>query len=135
MGVMKRASSLCALTCDLSCCAPAFRRDLGRFGVIMTGSPRQADLLIVAGAVTKKMAPVLRRLYDQMPKPKYVLALGDCARADGPFRDSYFVVQGVDELLPVDVYVAGCPPGPEAVVDGILRLQEKIGRESVRERA
>jgi NADH-quinone oxidoreductase subunit B len=130
-----RASSLWYLTYGLACCAiemmctAASRWDLDRFGLIFRGTPRQSDLMIVSGTVTKKMAPVLRRLYDQMPEPKYVIALGNCACAGGPFHDSYSTVQGVDEIVPVDVYVAGCPPRPEALIDGIYRLQEKIDRE------
>jgi len=133
-----RASSLWYLTYGLACCAiemmctAASRWDLDRFGLIFRGTPRQSDLMIVSGTVTKKMAPVLRQLYDQMADPKYVIALGGCACEGGPFHDSYFVVQGVDEIVPVDVYVAGCPPRPEALIDGIWRLQGKINRESIR---
>jgi NADH-quinone oxidoreductase subunit B len=133
-----KASSLWYLTYGLACCAiemmctAASRWDLDRFGLIFRGTPRQSDLMIVSGTVTKKMAPVLRQLYDQMPDPKYVIAMGGCACAGGPFHDSYAVVQGVDEVVPVDVYVAGCPPRPEALIDGIYRLQEKIKRGSMR---
>jgi len=133
-----RASSLWYLTYGLACCAiemmctAASRWDLDRFGLIFRGTPRQSDLMIVAGTVTKKMAPVLRQLYDQMADPKYVIALGGCACEGGPFHDSYFVVQGVDQIVPVDVYIAGCPPRPEALIDGIFKLQERIDRESVR---
>jgi NADH-quinone oxidoreductase subunit B len=134
-----RSSSLWFLTYGLACCAiemmatAASRYDLDRFGVMYRSTPRQSDLMIVAGTVSKKMAPVLRQLYDQMPDPKYVLALGGCACTGGPFHDSYFTVQGVDEIVPVDVYVAGCPPRPEALIDGLHRLQERIHRASVRD--
>lgn len=133
-----RESSLFPLQFGLKCCAIemmatfASRFDLDRIGVLMRASPRQADLMIVAGTVTKKMAPVLRRLYDQMPEPKWVIAMGGCAVAGGPFWDSYGTVQGVDKVVPVDVYIPGCPPRPEQLIDGILKLQEKIGRESIR---
>jgi NADH-quinone oxidoreductase subunit B len=96
----------------------------------MRASPRQADLMIVAGRVSRKMAPVLRNLYDQMPDPKWVIAMGDCASCGGVFNN-YAVVQGVDEIVPVDVYVAGCPPRPETLIDGILKLQEKIKGEKL----
>jgi NADH-quinone oxidoreductase subunit B len=133
-----KSSSLWYLTYGLACCAiemmcaAASHYDLDRFGLIPRGTPRQSDLMLVSGTVTKKMAPVLRQLYDQMPEPKYVIAMGGCACAGGPFYDSYFVVQGVDEIVPVDIYIAGCPPRPEALIDGILRLQEKIHRSSIR---
>ncbi len=133
-----KSSSLWYLTYGLACCAiemmctAASHYDLDRFGLIFRGTPRQSDLMLVSGTVTKKMAPVLRQLYDQMPDPKYVIAMGGCACAGGPFYDSYFVVQGVDEIVPVDVYIAGCPPRPEALIDGIFRLQEKIRRSSIR---
>jgi NADH-quinone oxidoreductase subunit B len=133
-----KGSSLWYLTYGLACCAiemmctAASRWDLDRFGLIFRGTPRQSDLMIVSGTVTKKMAPVLRQLYDQMAEPKYVIAMGGCACTGGPFHDSYFVVQGVDQIVPVDVYITGCPSRPEALIDGIYRLQEKIKRESLR---
>jgi len=121
----------------LACCAiemiatQAASYDVSRFGMeLMRASPRQSDLMIVAGRVSRKMAPVLRRLYDQMPEPKWVLAMGDCASCSGVFNN-YALVQGVDEIVPVDVYVAGCPPRPEALIDGILKLHEKVRGESI----
>jgi len=127
-----RSRSIWPLMFGLACCAiemmhaQAPRVDMSRFGMeVMRASPRQADLMIVAGRVSRKMAPVVRRLYDQMPEPKWVIAMGDCASCGGIFNN-YAIVQGVDEVVPVDVYVAGCPPRPEALMDGLIRLQEKI---------
>ncbi|HEX6512336.1 MAG TPA: NADH-quinone oxidoreductase subunit B family protein [Chloroflexota bacterium] len=132
-----RENSLWPVMFGLACCAiemmamAASRFDVARFGSeLMRPSPRQADLMIVSGRVSQKMAPVLREIYDQMPEPKWVIAMGDCASCAGIFNN-YAVVQGVDKIVPVDVYVPGCPPRPEAVIDGIIKLQQRI-REQAR---
>lgn len=128
-----RKNSLWFLTFGLACCAiemistNAARYDLDRFGIIPRATPRQADLMIVAGTVTHKMAPLVKNLYDQMPEPKYVLAMGSCAIDGGPFyHDTYTIVKGVNLIIPVDVYVPGCPPRPEALLHGIHQIQKKI---------
>ena len=127
-----RKNSLWSLTFGLSCCAiemmatAAPKYDLDRFGMIFRATPRQADVMIVAGWVSVKMAPFIKRLYDQMPEPKYVIAMGGCASAGGPYRDSITIVKGVDHIVPVDVYVYGCPPRPENLIHGIVKLQEQI---------
>ena len=133
-----RKSSLWPLGFGLACCAIEMmstygpRFDLARFGMeVMRPSPRQADLMIVSGRVSHKMAPVLKRLYDQMPNPKWVISMGACASCGGVFNN-YAILQGVDKILPVDVYVPGCPPRPEQLIEGIVKLQEKIKTESVK---
>jgi len=130
-----RAYSLWPVAYGLACCAiemihtTTARWDLARFGAeVFRPSPRQADVMIVAGTLTHKMAPILKRLYDQMPEPRFVIAMGGCATAGGPFR-TYSVVQGVDTIVPVDVYVPGCPPKPEMLMHGILTLQQKVRTE------
>jgi NADH-quinone oxidoreductase subunit B len=128
-----RAHSFFPLTFGLACCAIEMmatggpRFDLARFGYeVFRPSPRQADVMIVAGTITKKMQPLVKRIYDQMPEPKWVIAMGSCAISGGPFRDSYSVVPGADTFLPVDVFIPGCPPRPEQLINGILQLKAKV---------
>jgi len=135
-----RKRSMWPLMFGLACCAiemictAASRFDLDRFGMgLMRPSPRQADLMIVSGTVTKKMVPQIVRLFNQMAEPKYVLSMGACATGGGPFKEGYNVVSGVDKFIPVDVYVPGCPPTPQALLNGMIKLHEKIERQSIRE--
>ena len=135
-----RKSSLWPATFGLACCAiemmnvTSSRNDLARFGAeVFRASPRQADVMIVSGRVSRKMAPVLRRIYDQMPEPKWVISMGACATSGGVF-DNYAIVQGVDKIVPVDVYIPGCPPRPEMLIHAVIMLQEKVMKESVRDR-
>ena len=136
-----RMSSLWPLLYGTACCFIEFaaligsRFDFDRFGLVPRSSPRQADLLIVAGTVTMKMAPALVRLYEQMPEPKYVIAMGACTITGGMFSaDSTTAVRGVDKLIPVDLYLPGCPPRPEAIFDAVIKLRKKVGNESISER-
>ena len=129
-----RTGSMWPMTFGLACCAVemmhagASRLDLDRFGVVFRPSPRQSDVMIVAGTLVNKMAPALRKVYDQMPEPKWVISMGSCANGGGYYHYSYSVVRGCDRVVPVDVYVPGCPPTAEALVYGILQLQKKIRR-------
>ena len=135
-----RRSSIWPMMFGLACCAiemiatAASRYDFSRFGMeVMRPSPRQADLMIVSGTVTKKMMPTIVRLYNQMPEPKYVVAMGACASGGGPFKEGYNVVSGVDNYIPVDVYIPGCPPTPQALLNGLITLQKKIDTEHWRD--
>ncbi len=135
-----RTGSLMWMTFGLACCAIEMmqaampRYDLERFGFAPRASPRQSDVMVVAGTLTNKMAPALRRVYDQMPEPRYVISMGSCANGGGYYHYSYSVVRGCDRIVPVDIYVPGCPPTAEALVYGVLQLQKKIRRTGTIER-
>lgn len=134
-----RRSSIWPMMFGLACCAiemiaaQTARYDMARFGMeVMRPTPRQADMMLVSGTVTKKMLPAIIRLYNQMPEPKYVVAMGACASGGGPFKEGYNVVAGIDKFLPVDVYIPGCPPTPQALIAGMIKLQEKIDKQSIK---
>ena len=134
-----RRSSIWPMVFGLACCAiemictAASRFDIARFGMeVFRATPRQADLMIVSGTVTKKMVPQIVRLFNQMPEPKYVMAMGACASGGGPFKEGYNVVSGIDKFVPVDVYVPGCPPTPQALLHGLIKLQQKIDNQSIK---
>ncbi|PCJ99782.1 MAG: NADH-quinone oxidoreductase subunit B [Zetaproteobacteria bacterium] len=133
-----RTGSLWPMTFGLACCAVEMihaymsRYDLDRFGIIPRPSPRQSDVMIVAGTLTNKMAPALRRVYDQMPEPRWVVSMGSCANGGGYYHYSYSVVRGCDRIVPVDIYIPGCPPTAEAMIYGLMQLQKKIQREDTR---
>ena len=139
---LSRKYSLWVYQWGLACCAIEMaaalvspRYDVMRFGVIpLPASPRQADMVIISGTVTDKLAPALKRLYEQMPEPKYVISFGACSNCGGPYWDSYCVTKGVDQIIPVDIYVPGCPPRPEALLEGIVLLQQRIQHEDMAER-
>ncbi len=133
-----RRNSVWPMVFGLACCAiemictAASRYDLARFGMeVFRATPRQSDLIIVSGTVTKKMVPTIVRLYNQMPEPRYVLSMGACASGGGPFKEGYNVVDGIDKFIPVDVYVPGCPPTPQALINGLIALQQKIDQQSI----